>query len=183
MLFSFSKIKNLVTFTCYFPRSCIEILDKLDRYSHLSINKNSLLFIYSFIDFIDAKFREAYLPFAFIRLYFSLGIYRFRCCFRFPKLKILLLLLNLLFSSVEILDKLDRYSHLSINSLLFIYSLEFVDFIDAKFREAYLPFTFIRSYLSFEIYRFRCCFRFPKLKILLLLLNLLFSTFECRDLG
>ena len=68
MLFSFSKIKNLVTFTCYFPRSCIEILDKLDRYSHLSINKNSLLFIYSlgFVDFIDAKFREACLPFAFI---------------------------------------------------------------------------------------------------------------------
>ena len=133
--------------------SSVEILDKLDRYSHLSINKNSLLFVYSFgfVDFIDAKFREAYLPFAFIRLYFSLGIYRLRCCFRFPKLKILLLLLNLLFSSVEILHKLDRYSHLSINknSLLFIYSLGFVDFIDAKFREACLPFAFISKIVSF----------------------------------
>lgn len=75
MLFSFSKIKNIVTFTrLHFSYSRVEILDKLDRYSHLSIDKNLLSFIYllGFVDFIDAKFREAYLAFAFISKIVSL---------------------------------------------------------------------------------------------------------------
>ena len=95
----------------------------------------------------------------------------------------MLLLLNL-FSSIEILDKLDRYSHLSINknSLLFVYSLGFVDFIDAKFREAYLPFAFISKIVSFPWnIPISMLFSFSKIKNFVTFTQLVI--FECRDLG
>lgn len=59
-------------------------------------------------------------------------------------MKTLLLLLNFLFFTFACRDKLDRYSHSSIDGrsikihFYSSYSLGFIDFIGAKFREAYL---------------------------------------------